>query len=268
MKILAHVHLYYYDQAELLMRRLVESIGSRPRDIYVTMRDEDAGAIAAVKKYAPDAIILKVKNVGADVWPFIYVLGRVDLSEYDYIVKIHSKRFITEYYEMPSGFRMHGWRWRDMLISFLRPRKFDNIMTAFAKDEKLGMVGDTRCILTATTDCTWHANPGELLERLGYKKTAEPLPWIGGTMFVARAHVMRPLLNLGISEKDFETFQSGKSGKMEHRLETLMGNIVACQGYKVADVYNGRLVIFLAAICNWLWHKIIYNLFIKHFLVQ
>ena len=90
-KIAVHMHLYYAEQLEDLLQRL-ESLSGTAYDLYVTMGAEDKKAEQTIKAFKADANIRIVRNLGYDVGPFIDFLHHVNLDDYDYIIKIHTKR--------------------------------------------------------------------------------------------------------------------------------------------------------------------------------
>jgi hypothetical protein len=255
MKFLLHLHLYYLDQTDYLCQTLaiVKEYGNY--DLYITMQQADSKVEALVKNYFLSAKFVIVKNVGADVWPFIYVLQQVNLDNYDYIVKLHSKRFVEgRYGSINNGFaKTTGWRWRTMLLNFLKPKNFKKTVETFNKRPTLGMVGDYRLIVdnqsySSPVVMTWRNK--SIIEFMGYKQTKKE--WhIGGTMFMARAKLFLPIKNLPLTEDDFVPFQSGITGtSTTYIFEVVFGACVVAQGYTINDVFTNRLVVLFTRTCH------------------
>ena len=91
-RLLVHLHLYYHNQLEYMLQKLA-NINNCDWDLFVTVCEKNQNSIDKIKSLKPDAKIIKVDNKGYDIWPFLQVLNFVDLKNYDYILKIHTKNF-------------------------------------------------------------------------------------------------------------------------------------------------------------------------------
>ncbi len=235
MKKLVHLHLYYYDQLDFYLEKL--SVVPEPFDLFVTMREQNDEINKKIYRFKHDAKILVTKNVGADVWPFISVLNSVNLDDYDYIIKVHTKRFINAFYLLPTGFQTHGWNWRNALTSFLTKTNIVKVFKAFADNKKLGMIADSRVILInynkdkRTTDYT-----KEIMRKFGMN---DKITHAAGTMFVVRAKLMQIIKTMNFKESDFSEFKSIQSGQLAHNIEQLLGSVVIAQGFEIQDVTTG-----------------------------
>lgn len=238
-----HLHLYYLEQTNMLIKKLkvVKNAGSS--DLICTMHDKNPEIEEKVKSVFPNARIIIVKNIGADIWPFICALNSVHLSDYDYIVKVHTKRFVqSKKWRMPdTNYLMRGNRWRNYLLEFLQPKKFAKCLKAFRKDEKLGMVSSYPVIIRDAEkhgkDNSTSEKTRALLGRLGYKAR---ISYPAGTMFMARAELFYVIKMLDLKESDFGEFQSAKSDQLPHVLEQSLGSCVLGQGYELRDVFTGK----------------------------
>ena len=88
-KLLVHLHLYYQDQTDYFIERL--SNITVPFKLIVTLTEDNADVRRKLLSAVPDADILLVENCGYDVYPFFQAMKHIDLSSYDYILKIHTK---------------------------------------------------------------------------------------------------------------------------------------------------------------------------------
>ena len=67
-----------------------------------------------------------VKNLGFDLGPFVHVLNEVNLNDYSYVIKLHTKR------DIPLNGKKDwytGSGWRDALLKFIRSKDvFDKVV--------------------------------------------------------------------------------------------------------------------------------------------
>lgn len=89
-EILVHVHLFYpefWNEISACLKNI-----SLPYDLVVTLVENDSKTIENIKGIKSDARIEIVENRGFDVAPFIKVMRENDLSRYDFVIHLHSKR--------------------------------------------------------------------------------------------------------------------------------------------------------------------------------
>ena len=67
-------------------------------DLFVTYVDENEKSKNKILKIKPDTKFIKVKNAGYDILPFLKIIENVNLSEYDYILKMHTKNYRAKPY--------------------------------------------------------------------------------------------------------------------------------------------------------------------------
>ena len=113
-KVLVHLHLYYSNQIDYMLNKL-KNINNCEWDLFVTVCNEDNKITNKLKAFKPDVKIIKVNNAGYDIWPFIQVLNKVELGNYNYILKIHTKNYRKE----KAGRCGKGFKWRNLLIDAL-----------------------------------------------------------------------------------------------------------------------------------------------------
>ena len=115
------MHIYYTDQLNLL----VDCLKNIPYDydLYVTSDDKNQDLISkTISQQKPDFNFISVENVGYDIWPFIKVITDIDLSKYDYLIKLHTKRDMPVTLPCALGngyFVEYGDAWRRNLMSFI-----------------------------------------------------------------------------------------------------------------------------------------------------
>lgn len=230
-------------------------------DLHISVTRQDADLFRDIKAFNPACTLKVVQNKGYDVAPFIEVLNSVHLGNYDYIVKLHTKR------DMPVGvlinrFDMGQTRWRDYALSFLStPAHFKKCLKAFAQDEKLGMCGHHRLIFKNDPSCDTLFHEAEtFLLHMGLHKKHKAF-YVAGTMFMARAHLMQPFKDLCLSIDDFATPDRGHdNASLAHVIERALGRSVSAQGYVLKDCFSTRAE-WWKSISSILFRRVYYNIY-------
>ena len=232
--ILVHAHIFYSELWPEL-KSCIQNLADYPFELFVTMVVDNNELKADVLSAFPKAHIEVVENRGFDVGPFVHVLNQVDLDDYSYVVKLHTKR------DMPLGahlkyFDMSGAKWRHYVLATLKSEKVvKNIISAFEKDKKLGMAADYHLIVNKERDDIQAQQEAiKILKQLGYENIS--YGYVAGTMFWCRAFLLSPLKRLGIDLSDFEESSAHcKISTRAHVLERLLGCLVGAQSQKIAD---------------------------------
>ena len=242
--ILVHVHIFY---AELWpeLKLCLSSISEYPYELYVTMVQENESLKNDILALKPDAHILIVKNKGYDVGPFIHVLQQVNLEHYSYVIKLHTKRNIAHISEPGwtyySPYYLKGARWREYLLLFMRKEHLEKCLKAFEDTPSLGMVGNYRLIVPQfhrkeKNLCALQERVFKLLNQVDLYP--QDCTYVKGTMFIARAHLMQKIKNLGLSIDSFPAPDASHEENLAHVLEIALGTSVVAQNYDIRDVFT------------------------------
>ncbi|MDR2099132.1 MAG: rhamnan synthesis F family protein [Rickettsiales bacterium] len=233
-KLLVHFHVYYHDQVDWFVQKLANITGV-DYDMVVTMSRDNEETRAKLKRFKPKFVM--VPNKGYDVGPFIDVLNRTDLSKYDYILKLHTKRIAGINFKVGKYYYSGKW-WRRILVDALIGSKemFRKNMKMFERDGKLGMIGSRYLALSEKTSLIAKTEP-EIYDYVG--RGCEYVTCVCGTMFIVRAHLMA-----GIKRKytlaDFDDVEKHiRRGTFAHVMERLLGHAVTEQGYRI-DGFEDR----------------------------
>ena len=155
-------------------------------------------------------------NRGRDVGPTLVAFERV-YDEYDVILHLHSKK-------SPHSDDLSSWR--HFLFETLvgSPSIVTSVLDAFEKNKNLGMVCAPNPPALKEW-ISWASNwerANDLATRMGFKIDPNAkLDFPAGSMFWARSAALRPLLELGLTEEDFEVEQSQSDGTLAHAIERL-----------------------------------------------
>ncbi len=232
-KLAVHLHLYYMDQLSEILQYL-QSLNSMDYDLFVTMTHTDKEAIKKIKAFNPKAHIIVTDNHGYDIGPFMEFLHQINLSKYEYILKIHTKGTSSKNYTWCNKNRLDNKLWRKILLDGLlknAKRVRDNLSFLDTHPE-VGMLSSAYCV-TSEKRMYEKMLPqiNTVLKNIGFSDVVE-LSFVAGTMFYVRANLFRPLLKYSI--KDFWATDSNvKEGTLAHVMERVFGAIIEQEGYQI-----------------------------------
>lgn len=259
-KFLFTVHIYYEQQIKNLAS-LINNLCLKEDeyDLYITTSNI-VTVSSEIHKYFHNSKIFECKNVGYDIWPFFYVLKNVDITNYCYLVKIHTKRNLGfKIIHLDKKYYFWGWQWKRLLLSFLYRKNFKKTVRAFEMQPNLGMVNSYILIDQCFSDeehfhfkyCFDKVN--QILEKLGFNYQ-DPIRYIAGTMFICRAGLFNPLKKLDYTESDFYNVDRSNENDLPHILERLFGAVITSQGFKIIDPFTSfRSRLILSVISYFIW---------------
>lgn len=234
-KILVHLHLFYTEQLDWFLRRLKNITCNY--DLCVTVVKPDATIEKKIMDFKPDAKILVVPNRGYDVYPFWLALQDFSLSDYDFVLKLHTKNSRTTKWTK-NGISYTGFEWRDDLINPLigSRRQFHRVRRLLACPG-VGMVGAAN-LIGDRENAQQMNNTKKLCDKMGIRYF-DKCPFVCGTMFAIKSDLLREFQNYPFRQSDFSAeSKTGSVGTTAHSLETVFGILVANGGLKLAGVHN------------------------------
>ena len=242
MKVLAIVHVYYKDMWNELEEclRIISTMDELT--IFITTCNEDEVFSARVKTIFPEATVQSVANKGYDLWPFMYVMNQVDPSDYDILVKLHTKRDISDGSRLKGAY-VSGGRWRNLLLSFCStPENWELTRKRF-QDPKTGMVAHHQLCFKQNQDpCPEHYSKlPSLLSSMGLSWPRQGR-YVAGSMFATRASLFN-VFRVRFSEDEFPIPDKSHTEGLPHTLERLLGFAVSAQGYRVVS-WDGKSIRF------------------------
>lgn len=250
--ILIHVHAFYIEMLPEI-RRILASFREYPHEIWVTYVEGNDEMPRALEDFEH---VLPVPNRGFDVGPFVRVLNAVDLSQYSYIAKLHTKRNIMQQ-TFVKKVLVSGARWRNYLFSYAEPQNLPRCIAAFETTPTLGMVGHHVLIHDAepATPEAWEWSR-QMLASCGLQEKNSR--YICGTMFMCRAELMLPVRNL-LADEEFEIPDRELKFSISHAVERFLGMVITAQGYDIRDVYtpeSERRALHLQNLFYYICHRI------------
>ena len=249
MKTLVVVHVYY-PQLWPELAACVRNVDGE-RDLVVTYGDE--AAVQGARRDFPEARFLKCENRGYDIWPFIAALQSSDLSAYDAIVKLHTKRDVVSDIIFDFNHAVYnGPAWRNFLLGFVRtPEAWRRTRRLLAKSG-VGMVAERHVVMrrrdvpVSRTKESFDA-AAEFLG-LDPKRVRRSGQYVAGTMFAAKPAALRPLLGKELTAELFELPTGHMTETFAHVMERALGLSVTAAGQKIV-AFNGSLRLRRA----WYW---------------
>lgn len=231
--LLVHCHIFYKEMYPEIKSYLLNLEGY-DFDLRVTMVEKDVAICDDLKKSFKNVNVYQVENLGFDVAPFVYVLNQVNLNDYSYVIKLHTKRDFLD----PS-FKNHfyyGAGWRNLLTSFIKDKAvFKQVIDTLESHPSIGLSGNLKLIYNQKID-----NEDVVTRFKAYLQDHNlqyaDYRYISGTMFVVRASALEPLKSLNLQTKDFEEPDLTHSKcQLAHVIERFIGYAVTVSGMTVKD---------------------------------
>ena len=233
-KVLVHLHLFYHEQLPYFIGKL-RNIVNCDWDLFVTVCEHNSQSEKSILKLKKDAKIILVKNIGYDILPFLTVLKSVNLDDYDFVLKLHTKSARNEIINL-NGIPFYGIFWQQRLVNSLLSSKeiFNNNLTVLCRED-YGMVADsffTIKLLNYPED-TYILD--ELKKQLNIKSNFNY--FLAGSMFFMKTSILKRLTKLNISDSlDKATSTTGSIGSMFHAIERIFTILTVEEGFKIYTV--------------------------------
>jgi lipopolysaccharide biosynthesis protein len=239
-KLLTVLHVFYHEQVDYFIDKL-SNINGIDWDLVVTYSTYSAETEAKLRDFKSDVKIVQVGNAGYDVWPFIQVIQNVDFSEYDYVLKLHTK---GQSKQRLNGVNFKEWLWRDLLVkALLKSRsRFAACIRLLETQSDIGMLcsyelyKDMEGVLPE--ECEMLQNEAE---RISLEVTDEY--FCAGTIFLARLDAFRKLKEIEFSEESWGNLnKSHGNGTLAHVYERILCLLVADEGYRIETIIGSKKV--------------------------
>lgn len=252
---LVHIHVFYEEMWQELKEHLT-CLSSHSREIWITLPNGIVMPEAQLLQDCPEAHILHIDNRGYDIYPFVEVLKHVDLSQFRYCIKLHTKR------DMPTpahvgSVDVSGSKWRHLMLSFLKKDNLARTLQAFDHDEKLGMVGHHALICKKEPDDAqaWEQSK-QWIRAHAAGAELHSLKFVAGSMFICRAGLLVPFRDI-LADAEFEIPSREHPSTISHAAERLLGHVISAAGYDIRDAYtspSAKLIV---------WYKTALHCFLR-----
>ena len=228
-KLAVILHLYYEDQLPEIARHLQNlNTAGLDYDLYVTS-PHTTPLIITNAMYTP------TENRGYDIGPFIDALHHINLNNYDYILKLHTKGKTSPNYTLLNNRRLNNALWGKILWNALlgSAKQIRRNIAVMEQNPQIGMLTARYCLTGEPKFYQKHLPQiNRELQKLGFSPM-QNFAFPAGSIFLARTEVLKPFLTYTIN--DF-TLTNGKikEGTLAHIVERLFGAVTITQGYNLA----------------------------------
>ena len=246
--ILVHLHMFYAEMWPEL-KECLKNVLPYPHEIFVTAVEPLPEIEKDAKSLSNHVYFDVVENRGFDVGPFIWLLNKVNLDDYSYIIKLHSKRDVPQGTTLGKCCDISLGKWRKYLLKFMS--NLSQCLQSFENDATLGMISDYRLVIKDRKDNPLIVKENEKLLRQ-LKLPTENFAYVAGTMFITRAKLFIPLKNLHLGIKDFEISRRKTTDKLPYALEMLFGNIIVAQGFAIKDPLVPQWKQRISPVCDYI----------------
>ena len=216
-RLLVIVHIYYEESTGEILQYL-KNLRPYRYDLVVTVPDDRNTELVrqVVLRFRDDAEVRIVPNRGFDIGPYLDALNNQDLSKYDLVFKLQSKRCFSRRGDLAEDTLFRGRDWFVALFrSVLGARWLHLNIDRLMRDERLSLI--------AARNLLWTDTPRR--KQITKKRLAplgiflpEDYTFVAGSCFVVRASMVRSARELGISPDDFGTPVRG-AFTLAHALE-------------------------------------------------
>ena len=212
-KVAVILHIYYKDIWENSIKNRIKNTlnGNCNYDLYVSITKRDASEVEEIRSSVldlnPNAFIVVVENVGEDVGGFMYCLKEIENrgKEYDYILKLHTKRVNS---------------WRNAMLDGTLPIDCTTLNTLLEKN--VAMIGSMRYLYSCKDAET---KVDEILSKTGC--TRHPLRFVAGTMFWIRFDIIKKYMFGDKLPVDYFNEEYRVCGLRQHAMERVFGMFVS-----------------------------------------
>lgn len=215
------------------LKECIHNIEPHPFKLFVTMVEKHTDIWDDILIDFPNTHVEVVENRGYDIGPFVHIINQVNLDDYSYIVKLHTKRDLEI---GNTGFRgLDASKWRNALLSFIKTTEvFNQYLNVFEKNPNIGMQAHHTVIV--------HHDffDEKAKKRMKQYLIEKHLPnikyaFVAGTMFIARASIFKDIQNLHLTFSDFPDPKGEHKTQLAHVMERLFGYFVYKNKFVIRD---------------------------------
>lgn len=236
-KIALHAHVFYKNYWRKI-EKVIKNIEANKEcavKVLVTVSGKYVDEIVPeIQRSCLDNIsLILLPNRGYDIEPFFFMLKNINIDDYDFIIKLHSKNKRWGIDAIFNNRYISRLQWPNFLVDAIAGSKriFKENIDHFAQDPNLGMIGSSYLITSVRDNCEnevhylkYFYNKLSMLESFDYY-------FVSGTMFMVRAELLKPLVTSDIVNENFEESVSRTlGGTKAHALERIFGFLVHEQG--------------------------------------
>lgn len=240
-------HLYYQYMWEEIKEYLSNLEQHTAFDLYITCTETNEELFKKIMSDFNENVKVEINIInngqGADISPFIYILNKINLEDYDLVYKIHTKQNIAGIFtKLPKFTNCKIYigenLWRDfMFTSILGKNNVKKVLDTFKKHKDVGCMGFNPLLITFPIKIMDKPkNYSELHSQFGFKELDKYKIYVG-TIFAIRTELLKCIQNK-YNLKDFTTPSKEKFSHLTYLFEGFLGYLVESQGFKFKSVYS------------------------------
>ena len=219
------LHLYYQDLWYEFKSKIIPLLDENVH-LYITIHEETEYT-NDMRSFAKK--VFTVKNKGMDFGPFIYSWDKIKDIEYDYVLKLHSKKSESSIKNMGKDF---GTMWRkDLVDSIIKTKEhFYSIIELLKKSPEIYMVGSEKWFISEnkeTMDNEFRLRCLHSIQKLlKMVNSHEHGSFFGGSIFLVTTDYLKKLFgdcNLVSLYEEFEDYYSSYGETLAHGFERVIG---------------------------------------------
>lgn len=224
------LHVYYLD----LVDELLDGLNNLPVEFDLIVSNASGVSIGnkLEKSRACRSVELMVENHGRDILPLVHVVNAGLISDYDLVLKLHTKK--SAWRASHESFQDDGESWKDSFLSELvgSPETVVGILNAFAEDPSIGAITAEGNVLDESFWGDNQATTAQLMWRLQMHLERRQLEFAAGSMYWIRGFLLQGLSTLELAPDDFEPEAGQVNATTAHAVERLIGLLTSEAGYR------------------------------------
>lgn len=227
-----HAHVYYRELWPELAT-CIRNFADYEHNLFITTPHADDTLRQTILTDFPSADYRVMENRGYDVGPFIEILNNLNLDDYDFIVKLHTKRDFNGIVNLRY---FKGSEWRERLFDFCSTsEKLEQTIASFLSDQTVGMIAHGSLITERgdfLEDPSVCEKACDILSSSGLKPVKRQ--FVAGSCFIVRTKVFKPL-HRRFSLADFDK-RTDHRASLAHALERVFGYLVLAQERRIKSL--------------------------------
>lgn len=223
------IHSFYPEILQEIISAIHNSDLRQPKLFVTTPADMKTENQVLLQNAGIPFELTEVENRGRDMLPFLICLPAVLSQNFKLLLKLHTKKsnYLGE---------NNGWR-ESILQELLHPLKIASIFRAFEVWPQLGILGPHNQCLPMSL---FYGANAERVKQLSLTLGLETsqllgLYFVGGSMFYVRPEALQPIIQLGLTDEDFEEEAGQLDGTLAHALERVVSAALIKNGYLIGD---------------------------------
>ena len=240
-RILVVLHLFYMESWERI-KHYLDNLQEYNYDLIITCTNGfyDDKTLNEISKYKNNTQFYFYDNIGFDIGPFVDVLNKINLDEYDVVYKIHSKgihrRYIHIYHQI---FKNDDW-FKNL---------FDGILGLFSVHETIDKILNNNSVAFVAAQNLIIQDPkhkqkfvADIAKQINIS-IEDNYYFVAGSCWATSSENLKALKALNLTIKDFSTSERN-TFSFAHAMERI-SNIIMCANnkkpYGINTYYNKYL---------------------------